>query len=139
MRRNNSAVFTIYKSEGRQRKKSLNINYCVEPGYLMCRIFGLLPFSIKYNVNGSIKAAKVNILDAFWFIGAIGLNLFFSYREVTNTVFLDIDSSVLYLIFRTVSFVNYILIAFSIVMDMLNRNRIINILNDLISFDNIVS
>lgn len=136
----NTPVFKFVSNAQKLQKKSLNFFHCVQPVYIISRIFGLLPFSIQYNPNGCVKAAKVTVFDGFWFIGSIGLNLFFGYRVASDIPDMPKEeSSILFIGFRTVFVICFILTALSTVLDMMNRNRIVKIVKDLTEFDNSVS
>lgn len=59
-----------------------NFYDCIRPAYILSRIFGLLPFSINYNGNGHVESVCAPRFDAIWFVGAILMNLLFTYFTI---------------------------------------------------------
>ena len=110
-----------------------------QPIYYFSRSVGLWPFTIIYNSNGSIKKARVCLFDILWFIASISLYLtaiFYTYDEL-NTLLNQNDrifvSDILYHIFQIpLLFFG----AVYIIIDMLNRKKLVNILRKFIMFDN---
>lgn len=111
---------------------------CAQSVYILSRFVGLFPFSIKYDVNGHMKSVCVKIFDAIWFAGAISINLFFIYftidfikRSNSNQTpsTLSHFGAKIFLIFGLLN------TSLSIVLDLLNRNRLLKISKDLFAFD----
>lgn len=130
-------VYEMVALVGTQQRKD-NFSYCIQPAYIMSRIFGLLPFGICYSSNGEILKAKVGIFNAVWFIGAIALNLILAY--VVASAF-RLQAAALGLSFSVVGGEVIVMFGFSmaiisIVLDMINRNRLIKIVEEFNQFDN---
>lgn len=108
----------------------------MRPVYISTRIFGLSPFVPIYDSNGNVLGARVRIFDAVWFVGAIAINLGLSFLMFTTIRPPDVtESSVLFISGQIFSIFNFIMIPLSIVLDMVNRNRLIASLRDLMAFD----
>lgn len=109
-----------------------------KPVYYFSRCIGLWPFTITYNINGSIKEARVHLLNSLWFLISICLYLsalFFCYVDLMYSLdsgrsyyfsdFLFLISQIPPLLFGS----------FAVVLNMVNRNRIVNILKNFMIFD----
>lgn len=118
-------------------RKPFTLYDCVRPVYIASRICGLLPFSISCDSNGRFQDARVGLFDALWFIGSIAINstliyfLIISIREHPLTI----GFSILQVGSRILTISAYTLIIIAIILDMINRKRLINILQGLFSFD----
>lgn len=120
-----------------QRIKELNFEYGFRPVYNFSRLVGLWPFSIIHHSNGSILRASVSYFDGLRFISIVCLYLtlaYFSYEKLTaiqekNEVY--ISHAVSYL-FQISCFLYGIC---AIVLDTINRNKLVNILQKFIEFD----
>lgn len=55
--------------------KKLSFAHSFKPVYILCRIFGFMPFSIAYDSNGEIQTARIRVVDLIWFIISIGVYL----------------------------------------------------------------
>lgn len=131
------------RSAGNQLNKSLTSYDCIKPVYFMSRIFGLLPFSVRQNSNGSVESAKVNLFDMFWFLCAIGIYLTLSYFHLPQTKDLknsiteenSTSKSVLFSSIEIIFLATYLKVVVFIILDMLNRKLFANILTEIAKFD----
>lgn len=41
--------------------------YCFRPIYIVSRVFGLMPFSITFQLNGNVREPNVSKFDILWF------------------------------------------------------------------------
>lgn len=106
--------------------------------YYSSHLFGLWPFTITFHSNGSIEGVRVRLYDCFRFFTVICLHL-----TPLHNVYVEAKSiNVRYKggFFRYfIYFLNYIpTIAFgivSIVINMLNRKRLVNVLMNFNKFD----
>lgn len=112
----------------RSKLHSKTVYYSFRPLFNFSRCFGLFPFSIKTNLFGEVQRVKLTFFDLAWFCIAIAMYL-------TIAVFILFDSNNAQADVRT----TYILVtgdklllvfgllmcAASIIMDMINRNRIL--------------
>lgn len=55
--------------------KKLTFAHSFKPVYILCRIFGFMPFTIAYDSNGAIQTAQIGVADIMWFIISIGIYL----------------------------------------------------------------
>lgn len=123
-------------------KKKVTFADSMRPFYYFLRLFGLLPFSITYDLNGQPHASRVSVLDVLWF-----------------TISTLLYSTITYLVFRSITIpqetatASYILILgddllllanmfFGILfvgIDMFNRYELVNTLKEFDMFDTAVS
>lgn len=119
-------------SAGRPKK----VQHGFQPVYYFSRFIGLWPFTIAHNSNGSKKEARVHLIDGFWFLISICLYLtaiFYIYKRIMDLRTSDDNPYVL-----VNSITNTVLLLFravSIVLDLFNRNSLVNILDKFIIFD----
>lgn len=118
-------------------KKAMNFYDSIKPAYIVSRIFGFLPFAVEHDSYGKTLKASVGIFDMLWFFGAITLDLGFVYFIMTYSLkqMFKIDSPVLLEGCRAIAGLGLILTVLAIVLDMINRKRIIQILGDFVAFD----
>lgn len=55
--------------------KKLTFAHSFKPVYILCRIFGFMPFTIAYDSNGAIQSARIGVIDFMWFLISIGVYL----------------------------------------------------------------
>lgn len=130
----------VFENEFRAAPKKAQHNFRVI--YYFSRCIGLWPFTIVYNPNGSIKEARVQLWDRFWFL--ISISFYFAalsyYIErvitdrdhtrsanISNLIYYA--SQITFLLFGTVG----------ILMDFFNRKNLATILDKFTTFDNEVS
>lgn len=130
----------IAKVKKNSHSRRFNFSSSMMPAYFFSRAFGLLPFSIVRDSRGEAQAARVYLLDFLWFF--ISMLIYFL---LTIYVYFDVESLGPS---QTIS-ESYILIvgepaliifgmiygAMVIVMDMLNRNRLVDVLKKFTDFD----
>lgn len=108
------------------------IQHSFQPVYYFSRFSGLLPFTIAYDSNGSMEKARVYLFDIFWCLISICLylaGLVYAYEDVKNA---HKHTSIMYFIVH----VPCLLCGpVCIALDMLNRKRLVNILDNFIIFD----
>lgn len=103
--------------------------------YIMARISGILPFSIKRNKYGEIFGPRIVFLDRLWWIMsifnsmALFVTCFIILKPLDMTANLAIDAG-------NLTFISgFAFSAFFIVIDMFNRNRFIDIFRTFETFD----
>lgn len=109
--------------------------------YCFSRCVGLWPFKITYNSNGSIKEARVDLFDKLWLLISICLHsvaTFFTYGDATNAYIIG-HFNFAQMIFSMSQIPDYLLGVVCIILDMFNRNRLVNVLKNIIIFDREVS
>lgn len=109
-----------------------------QPVYYFSRCIGLWPFTITYDSNGSIKAARVRLLDRLWFLVSICLYLtalFFSYEDLMVSLNLGRSYYFADLLFLISQIPPLLFGSVAIVLNFFNRNRLLNILKNFIAFD----
>lgn len=111
--------------------------YTFRPIYIFSRVFGALPFSIIYDANGDIQKAHVSVFDFIWFVGSIGMFIFFGYGSQQNLKLTQesMESDMLMLGNRMRLYSGLISGVIIISIDMKNRFKLIDIFKKFISFD----
>lgn len=136
---NNFNPSTVPKAEN--LLKSIDFVYNLQPIASYSRIFGLIPFSVIRSPNGGAYEARVKPFDILWFIISICSYVFLGFVYIHS---IDVPKS---------RYESYILLfgdsilislgiffgAVIIIMDMINRFRIVDILNNFVAFDKNVS
>lgn len=103
--------------------------------YLVARIFGYLPFSIKFRKRNKLGRVEVRLFDKLWFVTAISIRLIFvCYTKgliaATNhyTHFEDF-------LYQSVHTAGILMECFTITFEMFNRNEIWSIVVAINEFD----
>lgn len=122
--------------------RKFNFVYTFRPIYYFCRVFGLMPFKITYQSNGTIDGFEIGIFDILWCIISISFNLILAFLSLKNSP--NIDD------LKTVSIIlvggDFILQIFSMIfdgivigMDMCFSGKLVRILKKISTFDDEVS
>lgn len=114
-----------------------NIQNSFQPIYYFSRCIGLWPFTIAYNPNGSIKVARVRMVDIFWFLISIGLHLTalcYSYKYLVKNISYNLKN----ILFIVTQIPPLLFGSIGIVSDMFYRNTLVNVLNKFNTFDRAV-
>lgn len=122
-------------------KKKINFEHAIRSIHYLSHFAGLWPFSIDHDSNGEIQNARIGVSNMLWSILVICLNLTLvlsTYKKLMargDTY----DNSIQFVVFN-ISKMSYLLIGISgIVLDVINRNRLADILRNFSAFDNEVS
>lgn len=143
--RNRLRVTNYYNNIDYNRQATVqkpNCSHSFRPTYLVSRAFGLMPFSIVYHSNGDIDRPKISIFDGLWFALSLCFYLCGIYMTAKVTIFNQIKSRM-----SLVSTVGYticcelglILGYISIIVNMANRSKLIDIIKKFTIFDQEVS
>lgn len=127
--------FAVVKKNSRSR--AINFSTSLLPAYFFSRVIGLIPFSIVRDSNGDAHTARINLFDLLWFIFSILLYLFLAfYRYSYMDIPQDASKSYILVIGDSLLLIFGIIYgALMIVMDMFNRNRLVDILKKFTIFD----
>lgn len=134
MKRSNIDMLPPKKSTFHSKK--LNFASSMWPIYYFCRIFGLLPFSVKFDTNGEVQRVRVSAFDVSWFAITICFYLILAVLYVQRIV-IHQDPSASHILFFGDSIFNLIGLMFGplmIILDMCNRFKIIFILKGFSTF-----
>lgn len=115
-----------------------NVQHNFKAIYYFSRCFGLWPFTIAYNANGSIKEACLCQFDYLWFLISICVYLtalHFTYEHIKTLQFLNEKAFFSHLIYNLIQIPPLLLGVIGSVFDMLNRRRLVNILKKFTIFD----
>lgn len=116
--------------------KSSNISDCIKTAHKAARIFGLLPYTINYSPHGEIVSSSIRCTDIVWFVISLTICILFAiFGSSSLTPTSDIRTTVLLLGGRIILICNVLLAVVSIILDSLNRNRLINLLKEISEFD----
>lgn len=117
--------------------KNIDYAYNITPIHICSRIFGLVPFKIVRASNGEIEGARVNKFDVVWFVVSMCLYLFLAYAYIETNGFQPNpdDSYILTLGDNLLIAAGLVYATLIIAMDMYNRQKIVEILKQFISFD----
>lgn len=109
----------------------------LRPTYLICRIFGMLPFKILQTSTGDIEGQRVDWIDLIWFIILDGIFVSFglsSFGVFDSDKLFDKESLLEFV--DNINFLSDInLMIFTTIFDMFNRYRFVKILKQFIEFD----
>lgn len=114
-----------------------NFSFSFRPIYYFSRIFGLIPFSIIHDINGDVLKSKVRKIDGVLFAAFIILHLIFSTYFCMSPLIVEsptIPNAWIFLekLIRALIHFHNIMIG---IINMYNRDRIINILKMFDTFD----
>lgn len=102
--------------------------------YLVARCFGLMPFSIEYDVQHKLSKVYLTVFDCLWFVIAITIYVLLIVYSILDYKFDELSNTDK--IARLVVYCGgSITVIVSIVMDMINRKRIWKIVTLLNEFD----
>lgn len=118
--------------------RNINFEYSIRPIYYFARAFGLLPFSVIRNSNGEIQKPHVGVINLLLFVISICWYLILAYSCYLNVTFLLYNPKTSFILV----FGDYLLLIVGlisttlfIVMDMVNRTRLVDVLKRLTVFD----
>lgn len=122
-----------------QPKTRLTFYDCFRSVHKIARLFGLLPFKIVFDSKGNVERTEVNVPSAILFAGSIIANAFLVYIiQYSSRSTTRFGSPIIYLADRMFCVISYVILFSSIVVDMVNRNRLLKLLKDIMLFDKVV-
>lgn len=128
----------LANTKRRVQLKKINFFYGFRPIQYMSRIFGLWPFSIETDPSGIIQKFHMRPYDILWAILTLAL-----YLTVTSIFVRNIMETriiiVLHFGFFMIRIVGLSTAALTIVMNIINRHKLIGMLKQFANFDNAVS
>lgn len=123
----------------RQPKKRLTFYDIFQPVYTISRVFGLSTFNIIFDAKGNIDRSSVNVTSVFLLASAIAINASLAYiTQYSSRSAMSFESPIIYLADRTFRVISYMILFSSIALDMVNRNRVLKVVQDFILFDKVV-
>lgn len=142
-RQENPSIFaaktkSIDLREIKVKSNEINFALSLRPVYRFSRAFGLMPFTIILDEKLNFKEVRVRPLDVAWFIISIILCLVMAivYYQTTELPTDQNVSSILVIGDAMLIIIGLFYTSSIIIMDMLNRFKIIGILKMLNNFDN---
>lgn len=118
------------------RQNALTFFQCIQPVYYVSRVFGFTPFSFKFDSNAVITGYEVKPLDLIWFVISFFNYLFMAFIawNTISTPTLEVSIILVYGN-NLLVIVGLIFGAFSVAFDMFNRQRLVNLMKNSITFD----
>lgn len=118
-----------------------NVHHGFQPIYYYSRCVGLWPFTIAYNLDGSIKEAHVQVSDILWCLVSVCLYLASQYHYIDSTIINANPTNKTYLsnliyVISHMSFLSFA--AVGILLNMHHRKKLVNILDNFAKFDSTV-
>lgn len=118
--------------------KKISFEYAFRPVYCFSRFAGLWPFSIVHDANGEIQKACVALYDILWSILMICFNLtlaYFTYKKLKEAQE-KVDDLLRFIVLNIFLMSSLLVGAIGIVLDLINCNKLVDILGKLHKFDN---
>lgn len=120
----------------KKKLQEMNLFHVVFPVYVFARLFGFLPYSIRWSKKKCIKSVRVTFFDVLWFISAISIYTILAVFTVSLGFYAKvIQSSILIIGARLILFFGLFIGVLAICMDMFNRNKSFRILMQLHAVD----
>lgn len=115
--------------------KKVEHNFCAV--YYFSRVFGLWPFTIVHNSNGSIQKARVRPIDGLWFVISICLYSVALYSICLSMKEIEMQkgNSFVFILYHAYQIVFLFFGSCIIALDLFNRKRLVNILKKFSKFD----
>lgn len=115
--------------------KTFNFMDSFKPVYFILRLLGLRPFSIVYDSNGEAQQPKITIIDGIWFIISMGLYVLMAYStEGIDRKEFPVEGFV-YILGYIFTIFGLFCSILTIVVDMCNRFKFVEILRNITVFD----
>lgn len=105
--------------------------------YYFSRVFGLWPFTIVRNSNGSIQKARVRPIDGFWFwisFCSYSIAIYSTCVSMTEMK-MEKGKSFVFFLYNVYQIVYLFFGSCVIILDLLNLKRLISILKKFSKFD----
>lgn len=125
--------------------KKLNFPCNFKVNYHFLRAFGLWPFSLIRDSNGEFQKPKITKIDLLWSLVSIlsyisaSIGFYMNAKALEmKTTDLKIESIMINVDYMRIVF-SLIFVAISIAVDMFNRFKLVNVLNNFVRFDESVS
>lgn len=121
--------------------KKLDFEYGFRPVYYFSRLTGFWPFSIIRHSDGTIQKARIGFFDILWSILLICLYLIFAFfaYEVLKVGRDKNEDNIRFYVYNVFKMGSVLFGIFGIILDMRNRNKLVDILRKFNTFDNEVS
>lgn len=121
----------------KNRSKNVDVFFVTAPVYVFARIFGFWPFSVQFAQSTSTSVhVHMNCFDSSWFAIAISYFTFFGWLSFVKTQDYLPYSAVELLVFKMLQVGSVVVSISTIIVDVVNRNRIWNIIVKFNQFDN---
>lgn len=117
--------------------KNLNFDHIFRPVYYFSRFAGLWPFSIIRNPNGIIHKARCGPYDILWLILVLCFNLALSLDayEQLRTAQKEHEAHIRIVVESIFEISSFLFITIGIVLDVINKNRLVDISKKFTTFD----
>lgn len=125
----------VNKNNFRMRK--ISFEHAIRPVYYSTRIAGLWSFTIVHDSNGNIQNARVSLSDILWsvlFICFHATLAFYTYKKV-KIAQEKVENQLRFIVLNVFLMTSILTGIFGIVFDMINRDKLIDILRKFNTFD----
>lgn len=124
--------------EEKVQMRKFNFEYAIRPIYYFSRLSGLWPFSIVRDSNGKIQRARIGFFDILWPILLICLHLKLSleYYEDFRATVKNHVIRIRFVVFCILDMTSFLFITIEIVLNGINRNKLVDILGKFDTFGN---
>lgn len=117
----------------------MNFGSVFRPLYYLSRIWGLAPFSITTNSNGEVQKPKIHFFDGLLFLISFCVYFLFTNSALTkfeaSKEYLKKETWILILCTRSLEVFTYVYGILTIIMNVCNRFKLINMVNMYTRFD----
>lgn len=137
--------FQVITKPPQNHRHKLDFAHNFRPIYIVSRVFGLMPFSFMYKINGDIEKSTITKLDILWFLISMCTYSFGTYTLSQlifprgPSIYASQTSHLVVLSDNIMIMLGLILGFFAVVFDMYNRSKFVEIVKKFIIFDKKVS
>lgn len=128
----------IFANANNARLRKFNFENVFRPVLQFLHIAGLWPFSIKHYSNGKIRRARVGFFDIAWSILILCFDLvivFSTFKKLKSGRAKD-ENRIRFVVYNAFKMTFLLFGAFGILLDVINRNKLVDILQKFNTFDN---
>lgn len=122
--------------QNKNRVKTFNFMDSFKPVYFVLRLLGLKPFSITHDSDGEPKRPKITILDGIWLAISLSVYAFMAYSVEGNEHKKLSAVSFMYILGYIFTMFGLFCSVATIVIDICNRFKFVDILRKITIFDN---
>lgn len=134
----NSRKFQIITAPPRIHRRKNDFARSFRIVYIVSRVFGLMPFTVAYNMNGEIEKPTFTKPDVLWFLISICVYSFGIFTQLQFMFPSDLEhyTSPLVVLSDSVIIMLGLILAFlAIFSDMCHRSKLVDIAKRFITFD----
>lgn len=122
--------------------KKVDFAYSFRPIYYISRVYGLMPFTLTYNSDNSVRGLEVKSFDILWFIVSIIINLMYAFMISKDRLYLQDPKKISNILIGGDYFLEVISIIYNIIligMSICIRTKFVDVIKKINTFDEKVS